>query len=70
MKMLKKPTIIYISDASVSELVDLGHQVIVESGYSVNQNGIIIFITYLLVAIPLVILNMLKIKFDYSVFKY
>lgn len=60
------PIIIYISD-DLTLTVNSDNAYTIKSGYSVNQNGIIIFITYLLVAIPLVILNMKKIKFDYSV---
>lgn len=60
------PIIIYISD-DLSLTVNRDNAYRIKSGYSVNQNGIIIFITYLLVAIPLVFLNIKKIKFDYSV---
>jgi len=60
------PIIIYISD-DLSLTVNSDNAYTIKSGYSVNQNGIIIFITYLLVAIPLVFLNIKKIKFDYSV---
>lgn len=62
------PIIIYVSD-DLSLNVISDNDYTIESGYSVNQNGILIFVTYLIVVIPLVLLNSKKIKFDYSVLK-
>lgn len=56
---------VVISD-NIEVVIANENLVILEKDYSIDQSGILIFLRYLVVLIPIILLSFKKIKFDYS----